>query len=283
MRRGRDPASFPNLRRGPHSDMLSEGRSDMKRLAFSAVLLAALAAPARVRFEAGMKCLALVMALIIGLTTPAWAELDRKTSYWFKQLVQLCASAHGLASIIDTPTRPFLKSKFFNIVKDKGASNDQLGLMLGAFNVFSQGWLGGAKDVENLETKEIASLRRTAEAVGPRCEGALEWSKDWSKSVPSGDAGIKPFLFRAFKRWAELGSVVSAYDLGIMYAEGGGVPQNDVLAQMWLSIAAAQGHVANPGQEDARNYRDNVAKRMTSDKIAEAQKLAREWLAKHGQ
>ena len=55
-----------------------------------------------------------------------------------------------------------------------------------------------------------------------------------------------------------------------MYANGQGVPQDYVLAHMWFNLAAAQGN------EDGKKNRDIVAKRMTSEQIAEAQKLARD-------
>ena len=46
---------------------------------------------------------------------------------------------------------------------------------------------------------------------------------------------------------------------------------------MWLNLAAAQGH------EKAIKLRDVVARLMTPDQIAEAQRLAKEWLEKHPQ
>ena len=65
--------------------------------------------------------------------------------------------------------------------------------------------------------------------------------------------------------------------LGIMYAEGQGVPQDYVSAHLWFDLAATS------GDEDAQKSRAAVAKRMTSDQIAEAQRMAREWMAKHKQ
>jgi len=62
--------------------------------------------------------------------------------------------------------------------------------------------------------------------------------------------------------------------MGQMYDLGLGVPQDDVQAHMWLSLAAAQ------GIENARKARDILAARMTPAQIAEAQRLAREWMAK---
>jgi TPR repeat protein len=60
-----------------------------------------------------------------------------------------------------------------------------------------------------------------------------------------------------------------------MYMKGHGVPQNNVRAYMWLSIADADGTLV------ADRSRDIVAKRMTPAQIAEAEKLAWEWIAKH--
>ena len=60
-----------------------------------------------------------------------------------------------------------------------------------------------------------------------------------------------------------------------MYASGEGVAEDDVLAYMWWNLAAAQGH------ESAKNNKGFLVKRMTREQIAEAQKLSREWTAKH--
>ena len=44
---------------------------------------------------------------------------------------------------------------------------------------------------------------------------------------------------------------------------------------MWFTFSAAQGY------ENAQEKRDFVAKRMTTDQVAVAQRMAREWTAKH--
>jgi hypothetical protein len=68
--------------------------------------------------------------------------------------------------------------------------------------------------------------------------------------------------------------------LGSMYASGAGVPQDYARAHMWLNLAVAS---FPPG--DTRDLaiaeRDSVAARMTRDQIAEAQRMAREWLEQH--
>ena len=64
------------------------------------------------------------------------------------------------------------------------------------------------------------------------------------------------------------------FALGTMYENGLGVPQDYVLAHMWLNLSAAQGIKA------AALTRDDLAERMTTAQIADAQKLAREWKPK---
>jgi len=73
---------------------------------------------------------------------------------------------------------------------------------------------------------------------------------------------------------AEQGHASAQYFLGWMYADGEGVIQDNVRAHMWLNIAASS------GEKDASKNRDIVAKRMNSNQIEEAQKLARECIRK---
>ena len=60
-----------------------------------------------------------------------------------------------------------------------------------------------------------------------------------------------------------------------MYAHGKGIPQNYRMAHMLFNLAATN------GDEEAKNNRGVIAGRMTKDDIAEAQKMAREWLEKY--
>ena len=75
-----------------------------------------------------------------------------------------------------------------------------------------------------------------------------------------------------YRKAAEQGNDRAQYNLGLMYDIGYGVPQDVVRAHMWYDIA---------GVDVAIYYRDYVAREMTPEQIAEAQKLAREWLGKH--
>jgi hypothetical protein len=75
---------------------------------------------------------------------------------------------------------------------------------------------------------------------------------------------------------AEQGSAEAQSNLGFLYEEGQGVPQDYVEAHMWFNLGGASG--------DARGIknRDIIARKMTPEQIAEAQRRAREWKPKTG-
>lgn len=80
---------------------------------------------------------------------------------------------------------------------------------------------------------------------------------------------------------AEQGNARAQNSLGLKYEFGYGVPQDYVTAHKWFNLAAANASSSDPGiRELAILNRDIVAKKMTPDQIAEAQKLAREWKPK---
>lgn len=64
------------------------------------------------------------------------------------------------------------------------------------------------------------------------------------------------------------------YRLGLVASTGGDGDSLDLItAHKWFNLAAMRGNAA------ARAYRAELAREMTSDQIAEAQRLAREYLA----
>ena len=72
---------------------------------------------------------------------------------------------------------------------------------------------------------------------------------------------------------AEQGIEPAQYYLGIIYLTGLGVP-NYIEAYKWWDLAATAGNA------DAAVKRDNVTAGMTSEQIADAQRLVREWRPK---
>jgi TPR repeat protein len=79
-----------------------------------------------------------------------------------------------------------------------------------------------------------------------------------------------------YRKSADQGYYAAQFDLGTMYDLGQGVPQDYVLAYMWLSLATS---ISSP-YDFMIKRRDGVASKMTPGQIAEAQRMAREWMAK---
>ena len=80
-----------------------------------------------------------------------------------------------------------------------------------------------------------------------------------------------PTAVRLVLPLAEQGDADAQYNLGVIYDNGLGVPQDKVRAYMWFNLSAAQ------GRDGAAAFRDLIAWRMTPAQIAEAQKLIRDW------
>jgi TPR repeat protein len=69
---------------------------------------------------------------------------------------------------------------------------------------------------------------------------------------------------------AEQGYATAQNNLGVMYVMGKGVTQDYVRARMWFNLAARK------GDEDAKENRLRIAKKMTLSQVSEAQKMARD-------
>lgn len=66
------------------------------------------------------------------------------------------------------------------------------------------------------------------------------------------------------------------YRRGLEASVGGGDGSFDlVTAHMWFNLAAMRGNI------EARSYRAELSREMTAEEIADAQRLAREFLATH--
>jgi hypothetical protein len=76
---------------------------------------------------------------------------------------------------------------------------------------------------------------------------------------------------------ADQGDSDAQYRLGLMYMMGQGVPPDDVRAHMWLNLSMTDGATTEWFEKTVGGLRDTVAQRMSSEQIAEAEKLAREW------
>jgi hypothetical protein len=73
---------------------------------------------------------------------------------------------------------------------------------------------------------------------------------------------------------AQVGSVDSLFELGLMYSNGRGVGVDVIEAHKWFNLAALK------GSREAREYRAELSRDMSRAQIADAQRRAREWLQK---
>jgi uncharacterized protein len=71
------------------------------------------------------------------------------------------------------------------------------------------------------------------------------------------------------------GVAETAFDLGLRYCAGREVAVDFVEAHKWFNIAALRGNA------EAKRYRHELALEMSKVDVARAQRMAREWLAKH--
>ncbi len=72
---------------------------------------------------------------------------------------------------------------------------------------------------------------------------------------------------------AKKGRPDALYNLGLAYSTGQGVGVDFVAAHKWFNLAAMR------GVDEAKSWRAQISREMLPNQIAEAQRLAREWLS----
>ena len=118
----------------------------------------------------------------------------------------------------------------------------------------------------------LAGVVLTLMLTGGAAAGPFE---DGGAALKRGDYAEALRLWRPL---ADQGDANAQYMLGIMYANGRGVPQNDVQAHMWFNLAASRAPASE--RDEAIKMRNVAASNMTPEQIGEAQRLAQEWKPK---
>jgi TPR repeat protein len=154
---------------------------------------------------------------------------------------------------------------------------------------------------------------RTAAVFG--CFGlllALGQKQDFTDGMKAYEKNDYATAFKVWQPLAEGGSAAAQFNLGLLYYEGQGTPQDFEKATEWFGKSADQGYAsaqrnlgelyfsgkslkrdyvqsykwfslcAASGNETCADHRDQVAKKLKGSKLAEAQRLAREWKPKTG-
>ncbi|MEH6526372.1 MAG: hypothetical protein V7723_09880 [Sneathiella sp.] len=75
-----------------------------------------------------------------------------------------------------------------------------------------------------------------------------------------------------FIQSADNGIADDQYRAGLCYSTGDGVQQDLITAHKWFNLAAMN------GVDEARESRAEISMDMSSQEIAKAQRLAREWV-----
>ena len=83
-----------------------------------------------------------------------------------------------------------------------------------------------------------------------------------------------------YRKAADRGYAVAQGALGAMYASGAGARQDYVQAHMWFNLAASRTPDAEFRSQSVK-ARDDLAAKMTPAQIAEAQRMARDWVQSH--
>ncbi len=104
--------------------------------------------------------------------------------------------------------------------------------------------------------------------------GTSAFSADYQKGAAAYESGDYATALRELEPLAEQGDARAQYNLGLMYHQGRGVPQDYVRAHMWGNIAATDGN------KSGTELRDSVEKKMTPADISAAQKLTLECVRK---
>ena len=99
---------------------------------------------------------------------------------------------------------------------------------------------------------------------------AADSNEEAKSAYGRGDYALAAQLFRSR---AEQGDTRAQNNLGGMYAQGRGVPQDFVRAHMWFNVAAAA--LTGDERKAAIKNRDNVASQLTAVQIGKAEEMAR--------
>lgn len=102
----------------------------------------------------------------------------------------------------------------------------------------------------------------------------------YGKSAPQNYAKA----FKWFRLAAQQGDQTAQNFLGMMYLKAQGVPKDLVRAQMWNNLAAAAAAASGKAsrmltEDDLKQMNNELAKQMTPQQVAEAQKMGKDCLA----
>lgn len=128
------------------------------------------------------------------------------------------------------------------------------------------------RSVPQDNAEAVKWFRKAAEQGHTKAQARLGLMYAMALGVPENNTEAVKWLREGAKKNDAEAQVL----LGLMYTGGLGIAQDYVQAHKWFNLSGAQGN------KEAIKARDELAERMTPEQIAEAQKLARQWMEEHG-
>src|SRR5271170_4638929 len=133
------------------------------------------------------------------------------------------------------------------------------------------------------KTRSIVPLRSSRDALfRVAAEHGNARGEDGLGVVYANGLGIPQDFVQAaiwFRRAANKGNADAQHSLGLMYANGLGVPLDYEVALMWSYLAFSRAE-NDATRNKAMALRDALTSHMTPDQIAEAKRNASEWVSK---
>jgi len=145
---------------------------------------------------------------------------------------------------------------------DAGQADGEYGMGL----LYANGFGVPMADDQAVKWYQLAADQGHAEA---QCNLAVMHANGWG--VPQSDEEALKWYSLA----ADQGVAEAQINVAKMYMRGLGVEQSRIQAQKWFGIAAALGN------KSATFKRDELAERMSSDELAEAETMMNAWMQDH--
>jgi TPR repeat protein len=86
---------------------------------------------------------------------------------------------------------------------------------------------------------------------------------------------VGPYARRWYTQAAEKGNIIAAYNVGLLYDNGRGVPRDLVQAHKWMNLSASLS--TGEEREHRVRMRDIIGVKMSYQQIAQARDLALTW------
>ena len=126
---------------------------------------------------------------------------------------------------------------------------------------------------------DFKSTQKLADQGHAIAQYNLGWMYDEGEGVPQDNIAAVKWYSKAAKQ----GHAKAQYNLAQMYYRGRLVPQDDMKAYAWASIVTAQENLIKEKyiKENSKKYKKKIRKKLTTNQLAEGQKLVNYYWEKY--